>query len=1664
MKKSNFKKLLATASALAVLTGGVGTALGGAITTAANDAALSTDDLKWNGGAAPADLDSITVQAGQNHTIIVDAPAPIFIRDIQDGGGATLGGLDVQTTGARFGNIVVGNPGEIGFKEDVTTTLVGGTLADSGAATDYTGVSGVDFLVGGGGGTGAAILTLDTLEITLAEKVGATALGNHEIEFAANAEAKNTANATLNVRTDFKNDGTKSGTWAGIKNINIGIAVGDAKVAAGSAATLDLIADNVGAAGELKFNNVSFKHADSKLTLKNVASGGGANQDHISFANAVVGTADEFGKVTLESDGADLKAKGAGSLGTGANMRLKELNITGDKSHSIEVPVYAKTIDHGLNAGGANSKVVFTKVVDAGAGGLLKFTDANAGEVSFQANASIETVEFNNKANAAIKIGDGTTFTGNVYGHTAAAPNNAANAKGSVSMVGTSKLKGVLTNITKLTGGAANGDVSTLTAGDHRIGNIQLGNAGGTILFEDGANLLQVINNANAKQANTGIIAAIGQRGKLVFEGSSVIAGKIGNGAGMASITAQGGNGKVLNLQGAVLVGAGGLVQDGTGDIKLEGDTTSVGGGKFEKDGSITIENKKFTGAITNESAPAAVIGTLNLSGNSEITADIGAAAANKNIKLIDLKTGTARLDGNTYAQKVKFTNDDSILLLKGVGVQVHKFDEVELAGNKFGELHIEANNATLVSPGAGNTLNFGTEDQQMKKVQFVDNQELTLGDGVNIWAESLTNPGGNEGSLVFNGNNIFSAKNTAATKINAISTTGAVGTKAVIMEDMFANGAIAVGAGTTLEAKAVLNTANAATVAAGATLQVAGEYTATAHTTLDAGSTLRTGGNVTGQVNGVVNNNGKWIFDNTSNVTVANTVGNNKTLKAFEFAGTGDVKFNADVTTVDGNTYTFTNKDAEIKVEFNNNAAATKSVFVNNGDKTQTVILGAGASDFTGGAQLAETGNAIDFVIKNGVDTTISVAKATNANFLGDAANEGKLILNAKGLTINSVGKEGENIAKLTFTRDATVTESTYANEIDVNVPAVADTMVARFNGVISGNNLNLKGADSTAIFGDNVTVDTNIASDNNNEGIVTFEGNAIINKEFGALAKKVKVVNFANANNFTATLNKDIHATTINLNQTAVTLNSNVTLDATTVNRTGGAFNIGANNLVTNGKLIFSGDNVINLTVDANLASGTITANELDFTAGTKITISPPNSGSTPNIGDDKRIDLIVNSSGNAVANQLNSDNLILSTATIGFTKFTKGMDATTGAIYVMASNDAKNAMINRLGANADATDVKNAGKFAAAPIGTDGAKVRDTVLKLVSDKKLAEAYERIASTTATKTLDAVEGTTTEVNTGMSTRMNSLGGNQATGKSRTVASSDYVSGVSAGDDHSRIGAWFSPFYGQAIQKQRKGAAGYKSTSYGGTIGVDTKANADLLVGAALTVANSELSHRNFKAGDKTKINSLMFSVYGMYQLTDAWYAHTSATFGSNEVRNTEGRVTTGANEQVKGKYTAMSFTAEAMAGYNHVLDMLTVTPMMGARYTRVNASGYKETGSNTGQNLQVSSKASNKLDIIAGARVSGKTYAVNDVMITPEIHGFAAYDLIAKNPTQSAKLEGVGELAQKSVAPTKFTYNVGVGVNAEYGMMEYGAGYDATLASKRVGHQGTLRLRVNF
>lgn len=289
--------------------------------------------------------------------------------------------------------------------------------------------------------------------------------------------------------------------------------------------------------------------------------------------------------------------------------------------------------------------------------------------------------------------------------------------------------------------------------------------------------------------------------------------------------------------------------------------------------------------------------------------------------------------------------------------------------------------------------------------------------------------------------------------------------------------------------------------------------------------------------------------------------------------------------------------------------------------------------------------------------------------------------------------------------------------------------------------------------------------------------------------------------------------------------------------------------------------------------------------------------------------------------------------------------------------------------------------------------------------------------------------------------------------------------SGLSAGDYTTAYGIWTNPSMLKVKQKTSKGAAGYTASVGGASLGFDTKANEDMVIGLALSYLNTNVKHKDFKSGDKTKVDSLMLSIYGLQQITDNWYTHGIVTVGTNKVKTKEARRTGAtATELATGNYRAMSFSGELMLGYNSYMKQASFTPMAGVRVTKVNSAGYTETGT-TNQNLIISRKELNRVELVAGARIYGSDYVMNGLTVLPEIHGFVNHDLIGKKQKSDVRLASVEDyLRTKGGKPAKTLFNAGLSLNTSYNKMEYGLGYDAHMAKKYVAHQANLRVRVNF
>ncbi|OZG32569.1 autotransporter outer membrane beta-barrel domain-containing protein [Rickettsia endosymbiont of Culicoides newsteadi] len=291
----------------------------------------------------------------------------------------------------------------------------------------------------------------------------------------------------------------------------------------------------------------------------------------------------------------------------------------------------------------------------------------------------------------------------------------------------------------------------------------------------------------------------------------------------------------------------------------------------------------------------------------------------------------------------------------------------------------------------------------------------------------------------------------------------------------------------------------------------------------------------------------------------------------------------------------------------------------------------------------------------------------------------------------------------------------------------------------------------------------------------------------------------------------------------------------------------------------------------------------------------------------------------------------------------------------------------------------------------------------------------------------------------------------------------------VSAGSDDTLMGAWAMPYYSQATQKKSGDDAGYGVKSFGGVVGFDTLVNDDLTIGAAVSFVKSDMKYKGDYAG-KTEIGTFMGSIYAAQSLPQNFFVQAVASLGSSKIKGTDPRIVStkthsSGQETAKADYGTMSYGGEVLFGYNaKIADSALLTPMAGVRYTRFNDESYKETGT-TNQNKIVGERGVNNIEAIVGAKVS-TSIDTDGVVVTPELHAFVSQKLGANSLGKvDVRLEGMTDsFITKSEKAAKTSFNVGLGVIAKAGVMEYGAGYDANLAKNYVAHQGTLKVRVNF
>ncbi len=289
----------------------------------------------------------------------------------------------------------------------------------------------------------------------------------------------------------------------------------------------------------------------------------------------------------------------------------------------------------------------------------------------------------------------------------------------------------------------------------------------------------------------------------------------------------------------------------------------------------------------------------------------------------------------------------------------------------------------------------------------------------------------------------------------------------------------------------------------------------------------------------------------------------------------------------------------------------------------------------------------------------------------------------------------------------------------------------------------------------------------------------------------------------------------------------------------------------------------------------------------------------------------------------------------------------------------------------------------------------------------------------------------------------------------------------ISSGSDDAEkhCGVWVSPVYSKGMKKSSEGVSGYRSRLNGILFGADTLLDDNYFIGISYGRVFNKLSYNNLKTGDKTKNHSNIFSLYGSYyDKQTPWYTESIISYSNTRVGNYSKRQVFDGMEPAVGKYKSRGYSAQVLEGYNFSLaNNITLGPIGGLRYSYFRDKGYQENGTSF-QNLLISKVRYEKLEGIIGVRASThKQY--KKWLFTPELHAYLDYDLKGKTGRVDTRLQGItAPLPIKQYKPDRALYNLGCGISAKKGPLEFGIGLDTYFAKKYYAYQGTLKLKANL
>ncbi len=1076
----------------------------------------------------------------------------------------------------------------------------------------------------------------------------------------------------------------------------------------------------------------------------------------------------------------------------------------------------------------------------------------------------------------------------------------------------------------------------------------------------------------------------------------------------------------------------------------LKFDATADKDSKFTylgQNNAVTINKVYFNAVNTGDLSGIQVDineAGANANQNNELVlnnADVNVAGAIGSIKFIN-NTNNAKVkittaghigtDNTKYLAEIDADKAPLTLFSAGAGT-IHtnalRAGEVHLNAIGLGVYSLDADAATTYFLDGDSTIltksKISSKDKTIT-LKFPGNDELALGDEVDFFgAVTQTTGAANAGSLTLNGTHTVSISGFGENgkAMTALNISPVAAGKVITLR----------GSGTTpADFYSPINfTANKATTLNVSNVNLKDSILNTSGNALVGTVNLQDNVKVSGSIGATLAANVKEVQVNTTDEIV---IGADKAASAY----------NAGATTFQ--------KDGTLNFNSNVGAGAnfTLGDVTTNTDNTGTLKFNQAFA--TGGAIGADKFKLKEVQSVNGAALSVG-HNLFVTNVTTDTTHKGTVTFTAASASgSTNVGSADKRFATVAANAGVTTLQDVYADAI--NVGAGATLAARRLDATNATGVALLAGSTAQVLDGGYVGRITSAAA-----GIVNVDGTATLAGDIGSAANIV-ALNLNGGDDKTVTFS----GSTINANLVQKAAKLVVEKDTTvtgTSSFAGSTLGVGANKLTLTGAATFTGNTTIEIVPSA---SGIIVAPAGASLGAATDTLKLVRlaGGDLPDAGSETAVFVDAAGATQVLANGTATNVTITSTA------FRSGeWNPTTSKIKWIGDASADKIVSSAtLKGNENVAGIAKMIADAANKSGAD-----------TSMKKLLSLIEQVAEQGLEKSTDLVVRLSDRSDLGVTTMgcgmqaaqaAQAMGGQFAGQRLALVASAPQ--GVAAGDVAEKFGVWGQVTAGSADQKLRKAVAGFKARNFGAVVGVDTMLNDSSSFGIMVGDSTSSMKFKDAKAGDKLKANTWLFGAYGGYDFSNNFFMQANAAVATTSARAKNLRVTNAANKvTATGKYDVMSYALEVRGGYKYQFENSSVIPTVGLRYNYFGDTSYTETGAGA-QNLKINGNSTSGISALAGVKL-GTSVDVNGTMLMPEVHMNVDYALNKSAPKSSYTLDGSSvKFNYKGAKPAKFGYNFGTSIMTQTDNIEYGVGYDANIADKYLGHQGSLKVRMSF